>query len=110
MAYTIQSVSTSDLPFNHKYGSTTTLRRRVMISIVGTCTAAGDTVDLSTYVPSLKQIDGIAWASANDVGTAVSTALTWGAGSTTITFTNAASGTFCYKIGAIGHLTGGPGT
>jgi hypothetical protein len=105
MALTIGHITTTDLPFSHRYGSSTCIRRRVLIALTGTCTADADTIDLSTYVPGLKQVDGAVWCSINDAG-GTAGSFSWGAGSTTLTLANGAAGTLHFKIGVMGHLAG----
>jgi len=92
-AMTINEVSSEDVPVNVLSG---TSKRRVKIYLRSATTdAGGASVDLSTYVSGLADIEGIGFASVADAvsATAMSSLYTWS--TTTLTATGAGTADLC---------------
>lgn len=90
---TITELSVTDLPFNNRYG---TAKRRALVALrfFGSST---DTLDLSSYVPGIADIEGVMWNSIGSVkGTSYPTWSTY-----TLTAANCTTSTGSAEVGLI---------
>lgn len=88
---TIQEISMADEPIDLKYGYSAVTRAKVYIR--GTATAAY-TLDISTYCPKVKAIEGIIFESV--AGAATATESAWSG--TTITYANTGAVKQCVLV------------
>ena len=71
-AITVAELSVEDMPINCLSG---TPKRRAKVYIRGTSVTADDTLDLSSYISGVADVEGIVYET--DDGAAAATAATW---------------------------------
>lgn len=96
-AVTLTELSVADLPFDVKSG---TPKRRLLVSIRYTSAGSSDTLDLSSYITGVADIEGVVWDSIDSAVAA--TNITW----STYTITAAGhTGSGVGELGVIVNLT-----
>lgn len=96
-AVTVTEISSEDMPMNLESG---TGKRRKKLYIRGTSTTTGDTLDLTSYVSNLSDVEGVFYNTVDNAS--VTTYPTWS--TTTVTMAQH-TGSGVLELGLIVNLT-----